>query len=311
MGIKSARKTSWNYIKSCFNSSAWYEAAQDHAQKAAPAITNIINNKTTTLVSGSILACVMYKSQTAKDLVKAPGQLAKTTIKPKLNSWGNSEVKPETKAVHTVNHFNNHQSKISPLTTYAQVDQKATQHNALSDIDTKINNRTDHKIVEHKITDSTNGSTTITNEPPQLEFSEGTSFNFEPQMKTIEAQYQKNTKTWKAVNAIGQGAENTAKIVGGAVVLAVLHAASNAATKIGKAILLDRSKSGIKEAVSESLEDANAMRHGFQAAGDYAIGGIVNIAEGAWNQTLGRVFNRHDDEHATEIVGDVIDADQA
>jgi hypothetical protein len=318
MSFKSKVSTTWNWTKSCFNSSAWYEAAQDHVQKAAPLIENIANSPKTTLVIGGIFASVMYKSQTAKDLVKWPGNLAKECIEPKLEHWGNFELQAKIETVKNVTLLGQ-TYEVGTLTTQNNESQEKVYKNVHSQIDGS-SNRTYFQLVSTQTTDSTNNFTTITNELEPINLEGCPQPNFVPQMQTIsDAKQQRDTTTWTVANAIGQGAENTAKIVGGVVVLAGMYALSNAATKLTKAAVVDRSKDAVKAAAFESLEDANALRHAFQAVGDCAGGVACNIlidapvylVSGLYNQTIGCIGRlSHHDEQDTDIAGETIeDAD--
>lgn len=223
MGITSASKTSWEWVKSCFNSAAWYEAALDHAGKAAPVVENALGNKSMTALNVAIVGGALYNSPQARGCVTAPGELAQKYINQPIKAW---------------------------------VDKKA---------------------------------------PKNL---------------------QSSSKS-KAIEEVVEAVEG---LVGSAMVIGLFYAASNAATKIVKAALVERSTSSIKNAAHESLlEDTKAIGHAFLTIGD-AIGyGLVHctvdpatyIVKSGWNKTLGRVFNRHDDEPTSDIPGDIIDTDQA
>ncbi len=330
MSFKSKASTVWNWTKSCFNSTAWYEAAEDHAQKAAPLIENIANNPKTAIVGGALLLGVdLYFNTTGGAMLYTHDMASRYTLDP-IRKWGNSKCKhplyqlrtgavgsgPDQGHIHDYIQqkeknddiiFVHRNLQNKTLTFYENAQFKwdfergqpvSTKQNVpdiyeapLDHITTNLFREIEAGKIGTKITDL-----------DRLE-----------ELKTACKQ-QKDTKTWKAANAIGHVAVKGATIAGGLVVLAGLYAASNAATNIGKAIVWDRSESAIKEAASKSLQEANAIRHVLQGAGDYVVAGVLNVTldpakwlvKGAWNHTVGRLF--HHDEQTIDMAGDIIDA---
>ncbi len=229
---------SWKWVKSCFNSTAWYEAAKDHAQKAAPVIGN--TSKGIVLANVVIVGAALAKSEKVQNAVKAPGKVAQTYIETPIQKWGE-------KTYHT--------------------------------IDTNISS--DSKMDLVVVADQTSDN-----------------------QKPLNIAIPNNaTLNGAAAGFLGEVVTGCVTVVGAALVGAGLYAASNAATNIGKAIVLDRSKSAVKEAASKSWEDTKAICHGVVAVGDLLAGAvcylIVDELIGAGNQAADRL--PHDE--ATDMAG--------